>query len=108
LVRCNRSSLPVVFPDSCLPAIMAQAAPRSHYRQRRVQVWQAGPRFVENVARPVKSFIDGAITRRQSRSGRNTARAFDAGECQPSRLAFRFRIPSEINGLYSPHSFSLR
>jgi hypothetical protein len=29
-------------------------------------------------------------------------------ECQRAWLAFRFHMLSEINGLYSPHSFSLR
>lgn len=29
-------------------------------------------------------------------------------ECQRARLAFRLRMPFEINGLCSPHSFSLR
>jgi hypothetical protein len=46
----------------------------------------------------------GALGPRSDRRG-NDRSAF---ESQRTRLAFSFRMPSEINDLYSPHSFSLR
>jgi hypothetical protein len=51
----------------------------------------------------------GASDSTQSPSRQNMVGAFRSDcECPAFRLAFRSRIPFEINGLYSPHSLSLR